>query len=98
MVYKSTQGGRGGGGVQSGPRSNSLTLQKWRPSWILLTNAMTKIISGHTIMSGIAENHMVDIKIFNQVIFYRKLCQFNIRPQLKQRVLGFLRLHFVKIQ
>ena len=37
----------------------SLTLQ-WRPSWILLTNAMTKIISDHTIMSGIPENHMVD--------------------------------------
>ena len=56
----------------------SLTLQKLRPSWILLTIAMTKIISGHTIMSGIPENHMVDTKIMNQLIFYRKLYQFNI--------------------
>ena len=66
MVYKSTQGG--GEGVQSGPRSNSLILQKWWPSWILLTNAMTKIISGHTIVSGIPENHMVDIKIMNHFV------------------------------
>ena len=34
---------------------------------------MTKIISGYTIMSGIPENHMVDTKIMNQLIFYRKL-------------------------
>ena len=60
----------------------SLTLQKWRPSWILLTNAMTKIISGHTIMSGIPVNHTrkpyIDTKIMNQFIFYRKLYQLNI--------------------
>ena len=32
-------------------------------------NAMAKIISGHTIMSGIPENHMVDTKVTNQLIF-----------------------------
>ena len=32
-------------------------------------NAMAKIISGHTIMSGIPENHMVDTKVMNQLIF-----------------------------
>ena len=32
-------------------------------------NAMAKIISGHTIMSGIPGNHMVDTKVLNQLIF-----------------------------
>ena len=30
-------------------------------------NAMAKIISGHTIMSAIPENHMVDTKVMNQL-------------------------------
>ena len=32
-------------------------------------NALTNIISGHTIMSGISDNHMVDTKVMNQLIF-----------------------------
>ena len=32
-------------------------------------NAIAKIISGHTIMSGILENHMVDTKVMNEPIF-----------------------------
>ena len=32
-------------------------------------NAMTKIISGYTIMSGIPDNNMVDTKVMNQFIF-----------------------------
>ena len=41
-------------------------------------NAMSKIISGHTIMSGIHENPMVNTKIMNLIILYRKLYQFNV--------------------
>ena len=36
-------------------------------------NAMSKIISGHTIMSGINENPIVDTKIMHLLISYRKL-------------------------
>ena len=32
-------------------------------------NAMANIIYGHTIMSGIFENHMVDTKVMNQLRF-----------------------------
>ena len=31
-------------------------------------NAMAKIISGHTIMSGIPEDYVVDTKVMNQLI------------------------------
>ena len=40
-------------------------------------NAMSKIISGHTNMSGIPENPMVDTKIMNLLIFHLKLCKYN---------------------
>ena len=32
-------------------------------------NAMAKIFSGHAIMSGIPEKHVVDTKVMNQLIF-----------------------------
>ena len=50
--------------------------------------AMSKIISGHIIMSGIPENHMVDTKIMNLPIFFRNLYQFNLRPWSKRRPFG----------
>ena len=81
MFYKSSL--PRGGAVQSGPRSNSLTLQKWRPSWILLTNAMTKIISGHTI---IVKAHM---SLITKLIFHLILT-LNIMKIKKKKIAFFL--------
>ena len=55
----------------------SLTLHKMKVILDFTHNAMSKVISGHTIMSGIHENHMVDTKIMNLLTSYRKLYQFN---------------------
>ena len=41
-------------------------------------NTMSKIVSCNPIMSGIYEKSMVDIKIMNLLIFYRKLYQYNL--------------------
>ena len=41
-----------------------LTLNIWRPSWILPTMQCPKVRSGHTTMSGLSENTMVDISIY----------------------------------
>ena len=48
---------------------NCLTLNVWRPSWILPAMQCPKVRSGHTTMSGVPENPMVDTKITNLQLF-----------------------------
>ena len=54
------------------------TLNIWRPSWISPTMKCPIVRSGHTTMFGVAENPMVDTKITNLLLFYRKLYQFIV--------------------
>ena len=55
-----------------------LTLNIWRPSWILPTVPCPKVRYVHTIMSGVAENPMVHTNITNLLLFCRKLYQFIV--------------------
>ena len=68
-----------------------LTLNIWRPSWILPTMQCDNVFSGHTTMSGIPENPMVDTKITNLLLFCRKLYQFIVWPCTNGGHLGFRR-------
>ena len=55
-----------------------LTLNIWRPSWILPTIQCPKERSRHTTMSGVPENPMVDTKVTNLLLFCRQLYQFIV--------------------
>ena len=66
-----------------------LTLNVWRPSWILPTMQCPKVPSGCTTMSGVPENPMVDTKITNLLLFWTKWYQFIVRPWTYVGHLGF---------
>ena len=66
-----------------------LTLDKWRPYWIVTHNAMSKTFFDNTAMSGIAENPMKDTKNTNLPILCRKWYQFVIWPWTNGGHLGF---------
>ena len=74
-----------------------LTLNKWRPSWILLTMQCHRVFSGHTTMSGVPENPIVDTKITNLLLICRKLYQFIVWPYTNGGHLGFRR-HFFNLE
>ena len=65
------------------------TLNIWRPSWILPTMQCPKIRFGHTTVSGVPENLMVDTKITNLELFWRKWYQFIVWPWTYGGPLGF---------
>ena len=56
-----------------------LTLDKWRPSWILPT-MQCKIVADHTTKSGIPENPTVNTKSRKLLLFCRNICQFKVWP------------------
>ena len=66
-----------------------LTLNIWRPSWILPTMQCPKVRSGHTTMSGVPENPMVYTKITHLLLFWRKWYQFIVWPWTYGGHLGF---------
>ena len=74
-----------------------LTLNIWQPSWILPTMQWHKVFSGHTTMSGVPGNPMVDTKITNLLLFCRQLYKFIVWPCTNGGHLGFCR-HFSNIE
>ena len=50
-----------------------LTLNIWRPSWILPTMQCLKVPSGRTTMSGVPENPMVDTKNHESATILKKM-------------------------
>ena len=74
-----------------------LTLNIWRPSWILPTMQSHKVFSSHPSMSGVPTNPMVDNKITNLLLFCIKLYQFIVWLCTNGGPFGFRR-HFFKFR
>ena len=56
-----------------------------------------KIFSGHTTMSDVPENPMVDTKITNLLLFYRQLYPFIVRPCTNSGHVGYCG-HFLTLE